>query len=89
MFSPPPFMHACAIQKDTSGSRDYIHAYTVRALTPDMLAWCASSGRFLYHKDASLYTDVMLRKLAAVQALPSNNMKSVEFVKQFNVSFIR
>jgi 4-hydroxy-tetrahydrodipicolinate synthase len=47
----------------------------VRALTPEMLAWCAGSGRFLFHKDTSVETDVMLRKLAAVRSLPHNNMK--------------
>ena len=42
-----------------------------------MLAWCANSGRFLFHKDTSLQTDTMLKKLVAVQALPDNPMKSV------------
>lgn len=47
----------------------------VRALTPEMLAWCAGSGRFLFHKDTSVNTDIMLHKLKAVQSLPHNNMK--------------
>lgn len=52
-------------------------ATLVRSLTPEMLAWCAGSGRFLFHKDTSVYTDTMLKKLAAVQAVPNNTMKLV------------
>ena len=40
-----------------------------------MLSWCAESGRFLFHKDTSVDMDVMLRKLAAVQAVPNNTLK--------------
>ena len=47
----------------------------IRALSPEMLAWCAGSGRFLFHKDTSVDTEVMLRKLAAVQSLPHRNLK--------------
>lgn len=47
----------------------------VRSLTPEMLSWCAESGRFLFHKDTSVDMDVMLRKLAAVQAVPNNTLK--------------
>ena len=38
---------------------------------------CSSRSRFLFHKDTSLQTDTMLKKLVAVQALPDNPMKSV------------
>ena len=57
-----------------------------RALTPEMLTWCASSGRFLFHKDTSVNTDIMLQKLAAVQRLPGNNMKYVSLVRLSRVT---
>jgi 4-hydroxy-tetrahydrodipicolinate synthase len=55
----------------------------VRALTPGMLAWCAGSGRFLFHKDTSEDTGVMLRKLEAVQSLPHSNLKFFTAKSQF------
>lgn len=55
----------------------------VRALTPEMLTWCAQSERFLFIKDTSVDTDVMLRKMAAVQALPQTNLKFFTAKMQF------
>ena len=49
----------------------------VRHLTPAMLKWVAESGRFVFHKDTSLEVDTMLKKMDAVQAVPSTPLKWV------------
>lgn len=49
--------------------------FSARSLTPSMLAWAASTGRFKFHKDTSLSIEVMLEKLRAVQAVKDCSMK--------------
>ena len=58
---------------------DYGATPTIRALTPEMLAWCAGSGRFFFHKDTSVDTQVMLSKIAAIKTLPQTNLKLASF----------
>ncbi|CAI8010425.1 hypothetical protein GBAR_LOCUS6871 [Geodia barretti] len=43
----------------------------VRALTPGMLAWCAGSGRFLFHKDTSEDTGGHAEKTGSCTVPPS------------------
>lgn len=40
-----------------------------RLLTPEMLKWCAESGRFLFHKDTCCKTKPIADKIAAVQTV--------------------
>lgn len=47
----------------------------VRSLTPSMLKWVAETGRFVFHKDTSLQTDTMLKKLDAVKSVQATPLK--------------
>lgn len=40
-----------------------------RVLSPELLAWCAATGRFLFHKDTCCDKALIKAKIEAVQAL--------------------
>ena len=40
-----------------------------RVLSAELLAWCAATGRFLFHKDTCCDKDLIKAKIEAVQAL--------------------
>ena len=64
-------------QVDTTGGTSAIkHTHTFyRSLTPAMLEWAASNKRFVFHKDTSLDTSIMVNKLRAVQSVKDTKLK--------------
>lgn len=41
-----------------------------RLFSPELVAWCARTGRFVFYKETSLRLDVLREKLAAVKGTP-------------------